>query len=154
MTTNPIDAFAEYLGNYRGDAGQGICPSGQLATYDETLNFRRKHSAVWLEFCAVEPSGQVLHEEHGVLRSLRDGRLEASIVMNSGRMEYATGRWDGSTLLLDSSRFFNDRLGVLATRRKYEFRPGACSRTLWLAAPGWPDLTRHMWGELQRVSQP
>ncbi|MCH9648662.1 MAG: heme-binding beta-barrel domain-containing protein [Deltaproteobacteria bacterium] len=152
MAQSPVDTFTDLLGTYHGEQGEGVCPSGQLTAYAETLTLRRQHDWVWFQFSAIEPSGQVLHEEHGVFRPTPDGKLEASIVMNSGRMEFAKGGWNGATLLLDSSRFLNDRLGVLATRRRYEFRPQACSRTFWLATPQWPTLTLHMWGTLHRVS--
>lgn len=147
-----LDELAARCGGYvSARPGQGECPTGRVVRYHETLRFVAEDGWVRYAQRAVEQeSGAVLHEEHGVLRPLPDGRLQLSLVMNSGRMELGVADFDGDTLTTDTTTFFNDHRGVKATRRIFAFRDGGVDKELWLATPAWPSLTRHMWGPLQR----
>ncbi|MCB9678077.1 MAG: hypothetical protein H6737_23455 [Alphaproteobacteria bacterium] len=127
-------------------SGSGRCPGGRGVEYDERLTLVQRSQHVHYHQIAIERgTGFVLHEESAVLR---DGTL--SLVMSSGRMELGRYAVQGDTLVLESETFVNDRKGVIAVRRAFELTPLGCAKTLWLATPVWPELTRHMHGNLVR----
>ena len=152
MSDGPLDAFAPYLGSYASTTGEGLCPTGVNVRFHEHFTLERCQDWVRYDQRAVRADdGLVLHTEGGVFRADGSGGLELALVMNSGRLEFGTARWEGAaSLVTESTRFHNDRLGVRANRRAFRFDADGCDKELWLATPAWPELRRHMWGRLTR----
>ena len=151
-----MDRFNPFLGSYSTSiSGEGICPTGVQVRFDETFSLQRVEDWVRYDQRAVNAtSGRILHEETGVFRKGAGDAIELALVMNSGRLELGTATWEGMRLITYSESFFNDRLGVRANERRFVFTASDCHKELWLATTKWSELTRHMWGHLQRRWEP
>ena len=149
-----LDEVEPFLGNYETrTSGTGVCPTGLEVAFDEQFCLERWDDWLRYEQRAVHvPSGRVLHQESGVIRRGGDGLWELSLVMNSGRIEEGRAAWRGGSLITDTKTFHRDRLGVVANQRRFRFDERGCDKELWLWAPPWTELRRHMWGRLERVS--
>lgn len=147
-----LDLFHPHLGRYESHSlCEGICPTGARIRFHEVLELRRIDQVVRYDQQALTEDDHLLHTESGVFRPVPGGGLEVALAMNSGRLELGSATWEGSTLRTESRTFFNDRLGVRANARTFRFTGKGCDKELYLATPVWPELTRHMWGRLERV---
>ena len=147
-----LEPLAFLLGTWRG-TGHGSYPGIEPFDYGEEIRFGHTGQA-YLTYAqrTWHPEGGPSHHEAGFLRKAEANRVELVLAHSGGRIEYAQGSIEGSTLELSSREVVNAATAhpAQAVTRTLTLDGDELHSELAMAAMGLP-MQPHVKSTLRRV---